>query len=66
MPSNDDQATAANEAARAAGLQRLLELDPQAIYRAYALVQGFAARLPRPDSPRVEPAHVYVPRVKGE
>ncbi len=41
-------------------------LDPQAITRAYALVQGFAARLARPDSPAIEPAHVYVLRAKGE
>lgn len=64
MPSNDDDQAA--EAARAAGLHRLLELDPQAITRAYALVQGFAARLARPDSPAIEPAHVYVLRAKGE
>ena len=64
MPSNDDDQ--ATEAARAAGLHRLLELDPRAITRAHALVQGFAARLARPDSPTIEPAHVYVLRAEDE
>lgn len=65
MPSNPSPGPAdeaVQRAARDAGLDALLALDPALVARAQALARGYAERLRRPDSPLTEPAHVYQPR----
>lgn len=51
------------EAARALGLERAFEADPEGFARAFETARKLAAKRPSPPPPRDEPAHVFrVPR----
>jgi hypothetical protein len=49
------------KAAEAAGLQKLLECDGDALARAFTAAEGYAARRAPVRTPALEPAHCFRP-----
>jgi len=60
MTGDNDEARRIAEAVRDAGLERLMEQEPELVARAWRLARTYGDLLGRPDAPQREPAHVYL------
>lgn len=56
---DDDESRQIADAVNAAGLQKLMALDPELVSRSWRLARSYGELLGRPDVPGCEPAHTY-------
>jgi hypothetical protein len=59
MTDNIDESRRIADAVNDAGLQKLMELEPELVTRSWRLARTYGELLGRPDAPQREPAHIY-------